>query len=302
MEEENMFQVFVDSAANIPATIVKEYGIHVISFVNMVNGEPLVCFNPDLTEEQEREEGRKYYDAIRQGAEVKTSLISTGTFEDEFRPVLEAGEDIIYFSLSHGISGNYNAARIAVEELAEEFPERKIRLVDSLNASLAQGILGIYAVEMREKGEDIDTIADRLQEYAHKMNGLFTVEDLKYLSRTGRLSNAKAFVGNILGIKPILKGSKEGVIVAFQKVRTRKRSLATIIDLVVKNIENPEDQIIGIAHADCYEESLYVMEQIQEKVKVRRFINTSYDYCTGSHVGPGTIALFFMAKDRELDQ
>ncbi len=297
-----MFEVFVDSAANIPAVIVKEYGIHVISFVNTVNGEPLVCFNPDLTPEQEREEGHKYYDAVRAGADVKTSLINTKTFEEAFRPILDAGTDLIYFSPSHGISGNYNAARIAIEELSEEYPDRRIRLVDSLNASLAQGILALYAVEMRDKGEDIDTIADRLQGYAHKMNGLFTVEDLKYLSRTGRLSNAAAVVGNLLAIKPLLKGNAEGVIVQFKKIQTRRRSLNAIVDLVVNNIENPEEQIIGIAHADCYEESLEVMRKIEEKVKVRRFINTSYDYCTGSHVGPGTIALFFMAKDRELDQ
>lgn len=296
-----MFQVFADSAANLPAEVVKEYGIHIISFINMVNGEPLVCFQPDLTPEQEREEGKKYYDAIRAGAEIKTSLISCGRFEEAFRPVLEAGEDVIYFSLSYGISGNYNAARLAVDDLQDEFPDRKIRIVDSLNASLAQGILAIYAVEMREKGEDIDTIADRLQDWAHKMNGLFTVENLKYLSRTGRLSNSAAFVGNMLDIKPLLKGSKEGVIVAFRKVRGRKKSLNEIIDLVCRNIVNPEEQIIGIAQADCYEESLYVMEKIQERISVRRFINTSYDYCTGSHVGPGAIALFFMGKDRELD-
>ncbi len=297
-----MFEVFVDSAANIPAEIVKEYGIHVISFVNMVNGEPLVCFQPDLTPEQEREEGHKYYDAIRAGATVTTSLINTQTFEDTFTPYLEKGTDILYISLSHGISGNYNAARMAVEELSERFPERKIRLVDSLNASLAQGILAIYGVERREKGEDLDSIADQLQSDAYKMNGLFTVDNLSYLSRTGRVSNIAALVGNMLAIKPLLKGSKDGVIVAFKKVRNRKKSLNTIVELLVNNIENPEDQIIGIAQADCYEESLAVMKAIEEKIKVRRFINTSYDYCTGSHVGPGAIALFFMAKDRELEK
>lgn len=297
-----MFQVFADSAANLPAVVAKEYGIHIISFINMVDGEPLVCFDPDLTPEQEREGGRKYYDAVRKGVEIKTSLISSGRFEEAFRPVLEAGEDVIYFSLSHGISGNFNSARLAVDDLLEEFPDRKIRIVDSLNASLAQGILAIYAVEMRDKGEDIDVVADRLSEWAHRMNGVFTVEDLKYISRTGRLSNRAAFVGNMLDIKPLLKGSKDGVIVAFKKVRGRKKSLNEIINLVVRNAVDPENQIFGIAQADCYEESLYVMKKIQEKIKVRRFINTSYDYCTGSHVGPGAMALFFMGKDRELDQ
>jgi DegV family protein with EDD domain len=295
-----MYQVFVDSAANIPAVIVKKYGINVISFVNYVDGEELVCFDPNLSMEEEREKGKEYYDKIRAGMDVKTSMVNANGFMESFRPVLDKGEDIIYFSLSKNISGTYNAAVNAAEELAEEYPDRKIRLVDSLNASLAQGILAIYAVEMRERGMDIDSVADKLESYSHKMNGLFTVGDLKYIAKTGRLSNAAAFVGNVLNIKPILQGSKDGFIVQFEKIRGRKKALNRIIELVCNNIVNPEEQIIGIAHADAYEESLYVMEEIQKKVKVREFINTSYDYCTGSHVGPDTIALFFMGKDREL--
>ena len=157
-----------------------------------------------------------------------------------------------------------------MEELMENHPMgRKIRIIDALNASLAQGILAIYASEMRDRGMEIDEVYDILKTYPAKMNGVFTVGDLKYLAKTGRLSGSAAFVGNILNIKPILRGNKE-------------------------------NQIIGIAHADAYEDSLYVMEEIKKRLKLRGFINTSYDYCTGSHVGPDTIALFFMAKDREL--
>lgn len=297
-----MFQIIVDSAANIPAELVKKYDIHVISFVNYVNGKRIVCFDPDLTPEEERAKGKEYYDAVRAGADVKTGLVSSGDFEDLFRSILEAGDDILYFSLSKNISGTYNSARIAAEELSESFPDRKIRLIDALNASLAQGILAIYASEMRAGGKSLDETADILATYPAKMNGVFTVGDLKYLSKTGRISSSAALVGNLLSIKPILRGNKDGFIVQFKKCRGRKSALNTLVSLVCDNIVNPEEQIIGIAHADAYEDSLYVMEEIRKRVKLRGFINTSYDYCTGSHVGPDTIALFFMAKDRELGE
>ena len=296
-----MFQIVVDSAANIPAQLVKQYNIKVISFVNFVNGKSVTCFDPALSMEEERTKGKEYYDAVRAGAEVKTGLISSGNFEDYFRTIMEQNEDVLYFSLSKNISGTYNSARIAAEELMENPPMgRKIRMIDSLNASLAQGILAIYASEMRAQGMDFDAIADKLESYPARMNGVFTVGDLKYLANTGRISGSAALVGNILNIKPILRGNKDGYIVQYKKCRGRKSALNTLVSLVCDNIVHPEEQIIGIAHADSYEDSLYVMEEIKKRITVRDFINTSYDYCTGSHVGPDTIALFFMAKDREL--
>ena len=296
-----MFEIIVDSAANIPADLVKKFKIKVLSFVNLVNGKEVTCFNPDLSEEEERQKGKEYYDAIRSGAEVKTGLISSGIFEDTFREILEQDKDILYFSLSKNISGNYNSARVAAEELMDSGEySHKIRLIDSLNASLAQGILAIYASEMRDKGMAFDDVADELETYPARMNGVFTVGDLKYLSRTGRISGTSALIGNVLSIKPILRGNKDGYIVQYKKCRGRKSALNELISLVCDNIVDSENQIIGIAHADAYEDSLYIMEQIQKRIKVRDFINTSYDFCTGSHVGPDTIALFFMAKDREL--
>lgn len=296
-----MFQIVVDSAANIPAELVKKYDIRVISFVNYVNGQPLTCFDPDLTMEQERVKGKEYYDALRAGAEIKTGLISSGDFEECFRSIMENNEDVLYFSLSKNISGTYNSARIAAQELMENPPMgRRIRMIDSLNASLAQGILAIYASEMRSQGIDFDTITDTLETYPARMNGIFTVGDLKYLAKTGRLSGSAALVGNILSIKPILRGNKDGYIVQYKKCRGRKAALNTLVSLVCETIIDPKEQIIGIAHADSYEDSLYVMEEIQKRIQIRGFINTSYDYCTGSHVGPDTIALFYMAKDREL--
>ncbi|MBC8629656.1 DegV family protein [Blautia stercoris] len=296
-----MFQIFVDSAANLPAVIAKQYNINVISFINLIDGKEVTCYNPELSLEEERQKGTEYYNAMRKGCEIKTGLISTATFEEQFQKAFEEDQDVLYFSLSKNISGNFNSARLAAEEVLSKHTNGcKIRLIDSLNASLAQGILAIYASIMREKGMEINEVADFLETCVGKMNGIFTVGDLKYLSRTGRIKGSVATIGNMLKIKPILKGDKDGYIVTYKKVRGRKAALNTLVDLVCNNIVEPEKQIIGIAHADAYEESLYVMNKIQEKIKVRDFINTSYDFCTGSHVGPDTIALFFIGNDREL--
>ena len=217
-----MFQVFVDSAANLPAVTAKKYDIHVVSFVNLVNGKELVCFDPDLSPEEELAKGKEYYNAMRTGCEIKTGLISTANFADAFRTALEADQDVIYLSLSKNISGTYNSARLAAEELLEEYGgKRKIRLIDSLNASLAQGILAIYASEMRDRGMNVDEAADLLETYVSKMNGVFTVGDLKYLSRTGRIKGSVAVVGNMLKIKPILRGSEDGYIVSYKNVTGR---------------------------------------------------------------------------------
>lgn len=300
IKENKMFEIVVDSAANIPAELCKKYNIRVISFVNYVNDEPLVCFDPKLTAEEERAKGHDYYEAMRSGAEVKTGLVSTGEFEEAFREIAEAGSDIIYFSLSKNISGTYNSARLAAEAvLAEPTCNVKIRLVDALNASLGQGLLAIYASEMREAGMSVDEAADLLESYVPKMNGIFTVGDLKYISKTGRITGTAAAIGSILNIKPILVGNKDGYIVSYKKCRGRKAALNTLIDFMCENIVEPEKQIVGIAHADAYEESRYIMEEVQKRIKVKDFINTSYDYCTGSHVGPDTIAIFYMGSDRE---
>lgn len=172
--------------------------------------------------------------------------------------------------------------------------------MDSLNASLGQGLLAIYASEMREKGMSFDEVADTIETYPARLNGVFTVGNLKYIARTGRLSGTTALVGNMLSIKPILRGSKDGYIVQFRKCRGRKAVLNELVNLLCDNITDPENQIIGVAHADAYEDSLYVIEQIKKRIKVRDVINTTYDFCTGSHVGPESLAVFFMGKDREL--
>ena len=295
-----MFQILVDSGANLPAELSEKYQIEVLSFINHIDGKNVTCYVPGLTPEEERARGREFYDSMRNGMTVQTGLISIGEFEEAFREALSRGEDVLYLAISSGISGTFNSARIAAREISEDFPERSIRLIDTKNASLAAGILAIYAAEMRAQGKDVNETADWLEKKSGEMNGVFTVDDLKYLSRTGRITKTSALIGNTLNIKPILRGDRDGHIVQYKKCHGRKSALNTLVSLLLDNIVDPENQILGIAHADAYEESLYIMNRITEKIKVRGFINTTYDMCTGSHVGPETIAIFFMGKDREL--
>lgn len=294
------FRIIVDSAANIPAVEAKKYKIDVISFINYVNGKELVCYDESLSYEEERAKGHDYYEEIRNGAEVKTSLVNAAEFADAFTEVVKNGDDILYISLSKNISGTFQAATIAKEMVLDDYPKAKIELVDSLNASLGQGLHAIYASMMRDQGMNVKEVADKIRENVPKMNGVFTVGDLKYLSKTGRITGAKALVGNMLSIKPILRGNATGYIVEFKKTRGRKKSIDELTNLLINNIENPEEQIVGLAHADAYEETLAIAEKVKQAVNPKDIIITSYDYCTGSHVGPDTIAIFFMGKDREL--
>ena len=154
----------------------------------------MTCFEPDLTPEQERAKGKEYYDAIREGAEVKTGLISSGIFEDTFREIIEADKDILYFSLSKNISGNYNSARVAADAVLDDCNNgRKIRLVDSLNASLGQGLLAIYASEMREKGMSFDEVADTIETYPARLNGVFTVGKFKVYCKNRQIKRNHRF-------------------------------------------------------------------------------------------------------------
>ncbi|MGN0164909.1 MAG: DegV family protein [Lachnospiraceae bacterium] len=294
------FRIFVDSGANIPAVEVEKYNIDVISFVITVDDKEIVCYHEGKSPEEEMQDGKNYYDAIRNGAEAKTSLINSFQFAEEFEKALVAGEDVLCINLSSNISGTFNAAMNAASELREQYPDRKIEVIDSKNASLGQGLLAVYASIMRSEGKDFDTVVDTIKSYVPRINGVFTVGDLKYLAKTGRVHKATAMVGNMLNIKPILRGDMDGYIVEYKKVRGRRKSLEELVNLIANNIENPEEQIVGIAHADAYTETCDVVKKIRERTGVKDVMITSYDFCTGSHVGPDTIAIFFLAKDREL--
>ena len=207
---------------------------------------------------------------------------------------------MLFICLSSGVSGAYSSSLLAARELAEKYPERKVVSIDSRGASMGEGLLAYYAVEDRAKGMTIDETAAHLNEPVPKMNQLFTVDDLKYLKRSGRISGATAAIGSVLNIKPLLTGNKDGKIVSFAKVRSRKKSVRELARLYTERVVDAENQIIAISHADCKEEAEALLELVCAEKPPKQVVAVCHEPDTGSHVGPGMLAVYFLGKERIL--
>ena len=286
-----MFQIITDTSANLPSELAAEKDLTVIPFPYFVNGARHTCLDT------EGFDGKTFYGAMREGAEVTTSQINPQNYIDVMRPVLQKGLDILFVGMSSGISGAYHSAELAAEELRAEFPERKIRLVDTIGASLGEGLLVLRAVRDKLAGLSLDAIYEKLMDLRHRLCNIFTVDDLKYLRKGGRLSNLSFIVGTLLQIKPLLKGNEEGRIVAFAKLRGRKKALEELAKRYDEYVVNAEEQTIGIAHADCPEDAAYLTALLRRNHPPKEILTVGYEPVTGSHVGPGTLALFFEARE-----
>ena len=285
-----MFQIMTDTSANLPSALAQEKHITVLPFFYYINGARYTCLDTKAFDQQ------NFYDAMREGADITTSQINPQTYIDAMTPYLEQGVDILFVGMAGGISGAYHSAEIAAEELLAAYPARKILLVDSLGASLGEGMLALKAAELKEQGRSLEEVQQFLLEYRYRMCNIFTVDDLKYLRKSGRLSNISSLLGTLLQIKPLLKGSAEGKIVAFSKVRGRKNSLQALAARYDEYVVDAASQTIAIAHADCLEDANYLIELLKRNHPPKDVLTVCYEPVTGSHVGPGTIALFFEAK------
>ncbi len=290
------FDIIVDSGANIPCGMIKERGIKVISYYFTVDGKERLCYEEGVPF---AETAKAFYAEMRAGADVKTSLLTSAAFAEAMRPSLEAGRDVILFTISSGISGTHRQAQEAKKELQKEFPSRRIHVIDSANASMGEGLLALKVADLRDLGESIDACAEWVRENTFKVNSYLTVGDLKYLKRTGRISTTLAIAGTLLNIKPVLRadGSPNTKIVFYGKERGRKKALAALAEAYRERAIDPETQTVAICHGDCEEDALLLADMIRE-IGVKDIIIEFYDLCTGSHVGPGTVALFFYGKDR----
>ncbi|MBQ3276664.1 MAG: DegV family protein [Oscillospiraceae bacterium] len=284
------FAIFTDTSANLPTPLLEQLGITAIPFSYYIDGNEFTCTDTDNFD------GAAFYGSIRRGTVVSTSLISPGRYTEYMLPALQAGQDILFVGMSSGISGSYGAARLAAVQLREEFPERQIETVDSIGASLGEGLLAVRAAELREEGRSLSAVKEELDALRMKMCQVFTVDDLRHLRRTGRLSNAAAVVATVLNIKPLLKGNENGNIVSFAKVRGRRRSIEAIAEHYDRLVENAEEQTVGIAHADCPEDAELLAELLRRNNPPRDFLIVDYEPVTGSHVGPGALALFFLGS------
>ena len=290
------FEIVTDSCCNLLEDMIDDFGIHVLPLTFMVDGEDEV-YQSYL--KGERTDLKQFYTMMREGKVFKTSLPNLAESEALFRELLGIGRDVLYIAFSSGLSGTYQALSLMAAQLQEEFPERKIHVVDSLAASGGQGLLVWYAVQHARAGESIDQVRDWLEENKLHLAHWFTVDDLMFLFRGGRVSKTAAWAGTLLNIKPVLHVDDEGHLIPMEKVRGRKKSLNALIDHMEKSANKPiSDQMVFITHGDCIEDAEYVAAKIKERFGVKEVVINYVDPVIGAHSGPGTMALFFLADKR----
>ncbi|MBQ6719098.1 MAG: DegV family protein [Oscillospiraceae bacterium] len=287
------FTVFTDGCSNLPGRILSELDIRVLPCSYVLDGVP-GTYEGDI----DAFDTHTYYEKLRSGSEMKTSLLNTHLFLTHFRPELEQGNDVIYIGMSSGISGTIQAARIAADELMEEFPGRIVRVIDSLGAGFGPGLLSCRAADLRTEDKTTAEAADILDAEVPHLLQYFTVDDLNFLKRTGRVSGATAAIGTVLNIKPLLWGDPTGHIVALQKCRGRKKAMDAIVELYRTRAIHPEKQRIAISHGDCLEEAELLAKRICEICQPKELILCAHEPFTGAHVGPGMLALFFFGETR----
>lgn len=285
-----MFKIITDTSANLDSALLKAQAIALVPFSFQSSGKEKTCLNTGAFRP------KAYYDAMRKGVRVTTSQIPPQRYADAMRPILEAGQDVLYVGMSAGISSSFASAQMAAVQLRPQFPARRICLVDTLGASLGEGLLVLEGARCRDEGMDVSAAAARLDEMRLRMCQVFTVDDLKYLRATGRLSNAKAALATVLHIKPLLKGDTRGKIVSFARSRGRARSIADLAAQYDKYVVDAANQTVGIAHADCPEDAKALAALLNKTNPPRDILTVDYEPVTGSHVGPGALALFFLGK------
>lgn len=289
-------KIITDSASNLNRELLDQYGIDMVSLTFERDGQVYPCYDPERSYD---EQGKEFYDNLRARKKVKTSLASPGDYYACFQKHLDRGEDILYISISSKLSGTLNSAIAAKEMLEDEYPARKIVCMDSLSASFGEAIVVIEASKLAREGKNVEAIVEAVSSIRLNVRNEFTVDNLIYLKRGGRIESIMYLIGNILDIKPLLRASKEATIELCRKVRGRENSLRALIDTVKETILRPEEQTLYIAHCDCKDDAEKVAEGLKKEIPLLKKIYISmYDFCTGAHVGPGTIALFYFGTAR----
>ena len=285
------FAVFADGTANLPRRLLE--GIRLIPMEYTVDGKPTV-----YTGDIDRFDGHAFFEGLRQGKLVQTSLINTQTFLTSFEPVVKAGMDLVCICMSSTISGTCQAAKIAAQELTAEYPGRFIHVIDSLGCGFGSGMLAIRAAELSRRGVPAREAAEVLGRDVPHMCQYFTVDDIAFLKRTGRVSGVTASVASVLGIKPILYGDASGRIVACDKVRGRKRSIEALARKYAEKRANISFQRVYISHGDCPEDAAALAEKVREITPDYSIVICQHEPVSGAHVGPGMLGLFFRGKER----
>lgn len=287
------FVIVSDSSTDFTVDMVEETGVQLVPLRFVLEGNTYKNL-PDNSEM----DPHFFYEKLRSGSVVTTSQANSEEFVKYFEPYLEKDTDILYIAFSSGLSGTYQSACIARDDLKEKYPDRKINVVDSRSASLGQGLLVYKAAMLKKDGRDIDYITDWVEHNKLHLCHWFTVDDLFFLKRGGRVSGATALVGTMLGIKPVLHMDDEGHLIPMSKVRGRKASLDALVKRMEESAIAPQNQTVFISHGDCLEDAEYVAEKVREKFHCEDIRINYVGPVIGSHSGPGTLALFFIGNER----
>lgn len=283
------YVILTDSGADLPSEISASLGIGVIDLVLQFG---------DTTKLDSEMDKKEFYDRLRAKEPVTTSAVNMERFKEFFEAYLKAGKDILYLGFSSGLSATYVAGRNAAEELSEAYPERRVMTVDTLCASLGQGLLVALAAKKKNAGASLDEVYAFVTENVLHLCHWFTVDDLFFLKRGGRVSAATAVLGTMLAIKPVLHVDNEGHLINVAKVRGRRAAVDALYDKIAETAIAPEGQLYYICHGDCIEDAEYLAGKIRDAYPESEVMIGYTGTVIGAHSGPGTLALFFIGTQR----
>ena len=287
------FKIVTDSCANLTDEQIKGFDIEIMSLQYHMNGQSFDSYikgeAPDFSD---------VYKFLREKGKITTSLITREECDKVIIPLLQKGEDVLVLAFSSGLSGTYQNVVLAAEDYKEAFPDRKIIVVDTLAASMGQGMVVHYAVQLQKAGKSIEEVAAWVEENKLCVYHIFTLDDLFFLKRGGRLSGTTAIVGAVLGIKPLMHMANDGKLYATGKARGRKASIEHLINSIGEKAVDIKNQTVFIVHGDSYEDAKFIAAAVKTQYGVKDVVINCLDPVIASHAGPGTLAIFFMGEKR----
>ncbi|MDL2248127.1 DegV family protein [Tyzzerella sp. OttesenSCG-928-J15] len=287
------YVIITDSATDLNQELVDKANVHVVPLSFVIDGNTY----HDFTDHREMEP-KVFYDMLRNKHTATTNAVNVNEYVEAITPYLNEGKDALLIVFSSGLSSTYSSAVIAAESLREEYPDRKILVVDSLSASMGQGLLVWLAAKEKEKGKTIDEVCSWVEENKLKICHKVTVDDLDFLKRGGRISGVSAAVGGVLNIKPMIHVDNEGRLINIQKVRGRKASLKTLVEMMKESAFKNIKQTVFISHGDCIEDVQYVCELVKENFSDAEIFINYIGPVIGAHTGPNVVALFYQGEPR----
>ena len=287
------FVILTDSSADLSASMVQQLDVQVLPLSFVLDGHTYHD-HPDNRDM----DPRLFYERLRSGDMATTSAVNVAQYTEALEPLLQAGQDVLILAFSSGLSTTYNSSLIAVKELQAKYPDRKLFTVDTLCASLGQGLLVWYAAQARARGGSIEEVRDWIEEHKLNLCHQFTVDDLHFLKRGGRISSATALVGSMLHIKPVLHVDNEGHLINTGKVRGRQAALKALVDRMEHTAIDSGSLTVFISHGDCLEDAQTVADMVKKRFGVQEVYINYVGPVIGAHSGPGTLALFYMGTDR----